>query len=239
MPESPVRKETIRPREGHIQVPRTARYWSLDEEGEAGELWYVLHGYKQLARRFMRRFAPIHDGTRRIVAPEALSRFYIGQEPGRHGPTSVVGATWMTREDRLHEIRDYVAYLDRLHEAVDPEVGGAPVTVLGFSQGVATAARWVTQGAIRPVRLVAWGDTLPPDLDMEAAARRLQGCELVLVRGSRDPAVGAERAAREREALEAAGIAWRTLSYEGGHDIHLAPLRELAATPPAGGGGPR
>lgn len=233
----PRRREAERPREAHIRVPRTARYWSLDEEGHARGLWYVLHGYKQLARRFMRRFAPVHDGSRRIVAPEGLSRFYLSQEPGRHGPTSVVGATWMTREDRLAEIRDYVEYLDRLHREVGPQVGDVPVTVLGFSQGVATAARWVVQGEVRPARLVAWGDTLPPDLDMVAAARRLAGVEVVLVRGQRDRAVGEERAEKERAALEAAGVGYRVVTYDGGHDIYPGPLRALASSEPVPGSG--
>jgi hypothetical protein len=50
------------------------------------------------------------------VAPEGLSRFYF--EGGFHGPGSKVGATWMTREDRLAKIEDYVGYLDALHDAV-------------------------------------------------------------------------------------------------------------------------
>lgn len=230
--DEPHRRETVRPSESWIRVPRTARYWTLEEEGEARELWIVLHGYKQLARRFLRRFTPIHDGTRRIVAPEGLSRFYLDQAPGRHGPNSVVGATWMTREDRLHEIRDYVGYLGRLLDEVVSSVGEAPLTVLGFSQGVATAARWVVQGRLRPVRLVAWGDTLPPDLDMDAAAHALDGVELVLVRGSRDRAVEGPRVEEERSALRGAGIAYREVRYEGGHDIHPQPLRELAAAVP-------
>jgi predicted esterase len=231
MAEEPRRRETVRPDEGHIRVPRTARYWTLNGDGAPREVWYVLHGYKQLARRFMRRFTPVHDGRRLIVAPEGLSRFYVSQEPGRHGPASVVGSTWMTREDRLHEIRDYVEYLDRLHDQVSSDLEGqVPVTVLGFSQGVATAARWVVQGTVRPARLVTWGDTLPPDLDMEEAAKRFDGMELVLVRGSEDRAVGEKRAAQEREALEEAGIGYRIVRYEGGHDIYPEPLRALAGT---------
>jgi predicted esterase len=232
--DEPHRRETVRPSEAWIRVPRTARYWTLEEEeeGEARELWIVLHGYKQLARRFLRRFTPVHDGARRIVAPEGLSRFYLDQAPGRHGPSSVVGATWMTREDRLHEIRDYVEYLDRLLDEVAPAVGEAPLTILGFSQGVATAARWVVQGRARPVRLVAWGDTLPPDLDMKAARRALEGVELVLVRGSRDGAVEGPRVEEERSALRGAGIPYREVGYEGGHDIHPQPLRELAGAVP-------
>lgn len=231
MAEDPVRKERTRPREAHLEVGRTARYWSLGPEADPTETWYVLHGYKQLARRFLRRFAPVDDGRRLLVAPEALSRFYVDQSPGRHGPASVVGATWMTREDRQNEIRDYVAYLDLLAGRVSGEGGAAPLTVLGFSQGVATAARWVVQGAVRPARLVAWGDTLPPDLDMERAAERLEGVELVLVRGDADRAVDRERAEAERKALEEAGIAFRILRYEGGHDVYPEPLRALAGDP--------
>lgn len=216
----------MKPREGHLQVGRTARYWTLGEAG-AGEVWYVLHGYRQLAARFIRRFADVAGPDRLVVAPEALHRFYLGDERGRHGPRSPVGASWMTREDRLHEIADYVAYLDGLHRHAGPD-GAEEVTVLGFSQGVATAARWVVLGAVRPRRLICWGDTLPPDLDMERAARSLEGVELVLVRGSDDAAVEAARAEEERSRLADAGVAYRVVTYEGGHDIDAAALRALA-----------
>src|SRR5690348_9673298 len=103
--------------EFHIAVGRTARYVVLGSTAKTGglrEVWVVLHGYGQLAATFARYFEILDDGTRLIVAPEALNRFYLT------GPTSgpanerPVGATWMTREDREHEIEDYVAYLDTL-----------------------------------------------------------------------------------------------------------------------------
>ena len=221
------------PVEHHLEVVRTARYWTLGPAGGADrgadpprDVWFVLHGYKQLARRFLRRFVPLDDGSRSIVAPEALSRFYVSQEPGRHGPSSVVGATWMTREDRENEIRDYVAYLDRLAERLLR--GDERLTVLGFSQGVATAARWVTHGGVRAARLVLWADVLPPDLDMARASRALVDTEVVLVRGEEDRSVGAALAADERRRLADAGIAYRTLTYAGGHDIDAATLVALA-----------
>lgn len=217
-----------RAREHHLEVRRTARYWTLGPSSGAGSFWMVLHGYKQLARRFLRRFECLDDGTRRIVAPEALSRFYLDQAPGRHGPESVVGATWMTREDRDTEIRDYVAYLADLTAHEHAGSPGAPKTLLGFSQGVATAARLAVLGPVRFGRVILWGDTLPPDLDMERAARKLDGVELILARGSEDRAVGERRAAEERERLEAAGIAYRVVDYDGGHDIDEETLRAMA-----------
>ena len=59
----------------HIEVTKTARYFTLGPTGEGlGEIWYVCHGYRQLAGRFIRRFARLNDGSRRIIAPEGLSR---------------------------------------------------------------------------------------------------------------------------------------------------------------------
>jgi predicted esterase len=213
--------------EHHIEVPRTARYVTLGPVA-ATEVWIVLHGYGQLAGRFLRRFEPIDDGSRRIVAPEALSRFYVGNQAGRHGQSSKVGATWMTREDRQIEIADYVRYLDVLAEQA--LAGATKVIVLGFSQGVATAARWTTMGAVRPNRLVLWGDFLPPDLDLGAAKRRWRDIDVVLARGDGDRALGSEKlAGEEAERMAEAGLAPRTIRYDGGHDIDPETLMRLAA----------
>ena len=98
---------TEKAREHHLAVERTARYWTLGDES-ADDVWIVLHGYNQLARRFIRRFTGIAGPDRFVVAPGALSRFYVVAEPGRHTGSSLVGASWMTREDLL----DRVAVID-------------------------------------------------------------------------------------------------------------------------------
>lgn len=218
--------------EHHIVVTKTARYWTLGDPDAAEEVWFVLHGYKQLARRFLRRFDPIDDVRRLIVAPEGLSRFYVSRASGRHGASSAVGATWMTREDREVEISDYVAYLDRLATEIAQQPGASAreVTVLGFSQGVATATRWVARGAVEPVRLILWGDFTPPDLALERAAAALAEVDVVMVRGDRDRALEASLASEEADRLAAAGIAYRTVTYDGGHDIDTETLRTLAGS---------
>ncbi len=219
--------------EHHLEVSRTARYWVLGEGTAAPrEVWFVLHGYGQLARRFLTRFSAIDDGTRRIIAPEALSRFYVGSEAGRHGPASAVGGTWMTREDRERDIQDYVRYLDRLAEVSLAELGPEIRTVvLGFSQGVATAARWTALGSMRPQRLLLWGDFLPPDLDGVRAVAAWTDTEVLLVRGEDDRALADEdlRAA-ERERLEAVGLQLRVHRYAGGHEVLPEVLESIAGS---------
>ena len=213
--------ERAGPVEHHIQVTRTARYWTLGDP-RAEDVWVVIHGYKQLARRFLRRFEPIASPGRLIVAPEALSRFYASAETGRHGPASIVGASWMTREDRLVEIRDYVAYLDRLLEALP--LDGRRLTVLGFSQGVATASRWAATTRPPPARLVCWGGLVPEEIP----AARLADIRLTYVVGEQEewaplPAVEAQAAS-----FRGAGGTVDVVRFDGGHEIRSDVVSRLS-----------
>jgi predicted esterase len=212
--------------EHHLTVPRSARYYTLGEPGPAvRQVWIVCHGYGQLAGRFLAHFEPIADASRLIVAPEGLSRFYL--ESGVH---ERVGATWMTREDRLAEIEDYVRYLDALHAALFRQVdrGAVQLVVLGFSQGVATAARWVARG-VRVERLVAWGGVLPPELDFAALKDVFARMRFTIVYGTADEYITPKIAAQEEGRLRAAHIPFDVRTFDGGHDVPAAALRALAS----------
>ncbi|MBI2615262.1 MAG: phospholipase [Gemmatimonadetes bacterium] len=215
--------------EHHIPVARTARYYTLGPAGaSAQEVWLVCHGYGQLARFFLRRFAPLDDGTRLIVAPEGMSRFYLSDPGGSHAKARV-GATWMTREDRLTEIQDYVAYLDAVYQRV---VTGVPHTIrrfaLGFSQGVATACRWAALGAAGVDDLILWAERVPPDLDLAGTAERLRRMRITLVTGATDPAVPPGASAEERDRLAQHGIPSEMLTFPGGHELDADTLRAIA-----------
>ena len=201
--------------ERFIRVPRTARYHVLGRSEAAPELWIVLHGYGQLARYFLNNFVGLEQRAA-IVAPEGLSRYYLDADHAR------VGATWMTREDRLHEIDDHVAYLDALvSELARHAKPGAPIKVLGFSQGVATAARWAQLGNTHMARLVLWAGSLPPELDREAlVAWRHMHVDLVL--GDRDEYAKPEVLEATARRLEAAGVPHATHLFNGTH--HLEPV---------------
>jgi predicted esterase len=218
-------------RERHITVPRTARYYTLGEpQSGVAEVWIALHGYGQLAREFVGSLEPLDDGSRLIVAPEALSRFYLGRVSTHVAADRSVGAAWMTREDRLAEIDDQARYLDALSAEVLGALGAKHprVCVLGFSQGTATAARWLAFGATRAQRLILWGGELPPDLDLAAQAERFAPLDLTFVVGTRDEYITPKIIERERQRLEAAAIPFRVVTYEGGHEIDGAVLRQVA-----------
>ena len=67
-------------------------------------VWFVLHGYGQLAGEFIRFFADLATDDSLVVAPEAMNRFYLVNPESAPARDRPVGATWMTREDR--ESRD-------------------------------------------------------------------------------------------------------------------------------------
>ncbi|GIV60526.1 esterase [Rhodocaloribacter litoris] len=205
-----------------LTVPRTARYVTLGPP-QAGDVWFVLHGYGQLAADFIAAFAPVDDGTRLIVAPEGLSRFYVRRNPDR------VGASWMTREDRTHEIADYVRYLDAVYDAVFAGRPPGTVHLLGFSQGAATASRWFTMGRARLDRLILWAGPAAHDLDLHTLRARLGEAPLLLVVGTRDEYVDAERLASEENRLRSHNIPYRLLTFDGPHRIDRTTLLRLAS----------
>jgi predicted esterase len=228
-------------KEYHVEVNRSARYVTLGEQREPPrEIWFALHGYRQLASRFARPFAAIAGGGRLVVAPEGLSRFYVDDSGGRHGPEHRVGASWMTHEDRLREIDDYRRYLNRVREEAFRTPGGpdARVVVLGFSQGVATAARWVAGEGVRADDLVLWGGLLSREVEEVDMRERIAGVRVHLVAGEKDPHLSPSEVREEEARLAGWGIACRVMTYPGGHDIEESALKELARLLAASSGPP-
>ncbi len=216
-------------KERHIRVARTARYYTLGSAGpDLREVWLVCHGIRQLARRFLPRFAGLDDGKRLIVAPEGLSRFYLRGPESRSDTKIPVGATWMTREDRENEITDYVGFLDAVLDEVQEEEKPAPLTVLGFSQGAHTVCRWLAAGDMPVARIILWGAYLPEDFDVERGPERLASAELILVRGLLDHFISEEVHVAQEARFEELGIPFRTITHTGGHEIDPALLGEIA-----------
>ncbi len=212
----------MEPESHHLTVSRTARYFTLGRtNGRLEDVWFLFHGYGQLAWELLGNARALAREGRLLVVPEALSRFY-------HPDHERVGASWMTREDRLAEIDDYLAYLDLLHDRIFENVPRreSRLRLLGFSQGVATAARWATRGKAEIDELVLWGSPLPHDLD-EAAMARLRRMRVVLAGGSRDPFLTEEHWKQQSTLLRNHAVDFETRRFQGGHRLDHDTLRTL------------
>jgi predicted esterase len=206
-----------------LEVPRTARF-HVQGASASSDVWFLLHGYGQLAAPFLGSLAALARPGRLLVAPEALSRFYL-----RRG-TGEIGASWMTREERADEIRDAVRYLDLVWERVAAEHAlppSVPLHAFGFSQGAAAAARWAVLGRAPVARVTLWACPLPPDLDLALHAERALRLRWSLALGDADRSI--DRAAWDSgvERLAAAGMEPERLRFAGGHELEARTLALL------------
>jgi predicted esterase len=198
----------------------SARYYMLGRiQPDTKQIWFVLHGYGQLAQYFLRKFTVLEDKNICVIAPEGLSRFYLENfQPGSGRINDRVGATWMTKENRLMDIENYIQYLNAIYdrEIADNKV---PITILGFSQGSATASRWALNHHIRFQRLILWSGIFPPDMDFGQGQERLKDKDLYLVYGKNDPFLNDQRFAEMQQLSNNLKTTLSEITFEGGHEI--------------------
>lgn len=169
--------------EHKIKVERTARFYTLGNISENTKIvWFALHGYGQLAQFFMKKCAGLVDETTYVVAPEGLSRFYLDENYQR------VGASWMTREAREEEIDEYVAFLQQIYSDVVYKIGHPDfeLRILAFSQGCATALRWIDRSEIECKKLLLWAGFFEKGIREVIQPEKLDATDTYYVYGEQD-----------------------------------------------------
>jgi predicted esterase len=131
----------------------------------------------------------------------------------------------MTREDRASEIQDQAVYLNQLLDVVLAQPGytaGTRLVLFGFSQGVATAWRWFSQGRIVPHHLVLWAGSIPPE-----PIHHKPMPHTLVAWGDSDPFLPIDQVPDKLQALDALGLSYQPLPYRGGHTLPPDALRAL------------
>lgn len=205
----------------NIPVERSMRYSLRQASKETETLVYALHGYGQLASYFLRKLETVLPETATLVAPEGMHRFYLQGNSGR------VGASWMTKEARELDILENTLALDRLHLELMKTFRPKKILVIGFSQGGATATRWIANGNIRPNGFVSWASVFPPDIASIANEELDNTMKKWFVLGTEDPYFdinSAETACNDYREKQ-----FEIHRFEGQHDLN-APLVEQLIT---------
>jgi predicted esterase len=211
-----------------ISFSYQGRYYKDGEiTSETKQVWFVLHGYGQLAQYFIKKFSVLTQRDICVIAPEGLSRFYMEQfHAGTARKNDRVGATWMTRENRQSDINNYISFLNTVY---DKELKGRsiPITVLGFSQGSATASRWVMNNQVAFHRLILWAGMFPADMILDSGKDALKEKRVDLVYGAHDPFITDERFAEMNVLSEKLLVKVNKIVFEGEHDIDQETLVKL------------
>jgi len=210
--------------EFHIKTQRTARCFSLGNLNKATKMvWIVLHGYGFHAKYFLKKFEAIASPETCVIAPEGLSRFY------KEGFSGKVGASWMTKEDRLAEIEDYIMYMNKLYAYIFNKVERSKVKLitLGFSQGGATLIRWLNNRKAQTDCLVLWGTKIPSDFDFEKDKDLFNKIPCYSMIGKQDEFLEYFKPDEFEALLQKHQITFDYHWYEGGHDIVPEALSNL------------
>ncbi len=201
-----------------------ARYYTYGNDiTRAKRIWFVCHGYGQLAAYFIRNFQDLDPDENFVVAPEGLHRFYLDGVTGR------VGALWMTKEARLDDIEDYVSLLTMVYKTsgIIHKKDNQQLIAFGFSQGVATISRWIAKRTFQIDNVILWAGSFPPDLVPDEAKPKFSGLHVLCCVGDEDPLKNETQLELTKKHLEGMGVKAHWHTYKGAHNIPKDALNDV------------
>lgn len=207
--------------ENKLTIAKTFRYFTHGNPETASHIWFVLHGYGQLPAFFIRKFQDLDPEKHFVIAPEGMHRFYLEGTSGR------VGASWMTKESREDDIKDNHNFLNQLKETLFSKYTFSKRVLLGFSQGGATASRWHENGNFNAHHFILWASVFPPDLQLPKKKNAFADSDNYFVIGNQDQYFNKEKVAAMEAHLKAHNLTFKTVKFEGDHNIPKSALEEI------------
>jgi predicted esterase len=207
----------------YIAITKHARYAEFGNLSDKTKyFWFALHGSKMLCEQMIFKFKDFDPQEHYIVAPEALSRFYL------EGFGGDVVATWMTSRDRLYEIQDFSNYLTDLYQSIGEQLPkDCQKIILSFSQGVTTSFRWLHASKIDADTLIAYSGWIPEDIDLTESKTSLVDIDILYTHGKSDKFLTENRIKVLKGIISKNKLDIPVIAYEGGHKIDRSHLLNL------------
>ncbi|MCK8480771.1 alpha/beta hydrolase [Psychroserpens algicola] len=144
--------------EQEISYTITNSYSTLNTfTADTKHVWFVCHGMGYLSRYFLKYFKELPAKDNYIIAPQAQSKYYITPK------FTHVGAGWLTRENTQIDTQNVMTYFDAIFER-EKISEAKQLIVLGYSQGVSVAMRYVAKRRIQCSQLVLHSGGIPEEL---------------------------------------------------------------------------
>ena len=209
-----------------IRTEKTGHYFTHGTMTENTRyVWVCLHGYGQLGKYFIQRFEFLDPALHFVIVPEGLNRFYF------EGVNEKPVASWMTKEDRLDEIADYVLYLEALRIKIGWErYRNVKIIYFGFSQGVTTMLRWLQNIAPRADYLLLWAGGIPDDILFEHRRNYFRQIVCHYFLGDGDPYIKPGMLEDKKDLIDASGLDINLKLYKGDHRIDPNVLLDWVET---------
>lgn len=185
-------------------------------------VWFVFHGMGYLSRFFINCFSHLNPEENFIIAPQAPSKYYQGKD-FKH-----VGASWLTRENTAFETKNVLEYVDAVFEAEAPKPLPRFI-VLGYSQGVSIALRWLAHKKINCDELVLHSGGIPKELVADDFLFLKDSAKVTYIYGNQDAFI--TEAKKTEEHLKGSALFGNRLSievFEGKHEVDIAFISHIA-----------
>ncbi|QRM90692.1 esterase [Lacinutrix sp. WUR7] len=206
--------------EKEISYTTTNSYATLNTlTDKTKNVWFVCHGMGYLSRYFLRYFDGLNKDENYIIAPQAQSKYYSSPK-FKH-----VGASWLTKENTDKETENVMRNLDAVltAEALPKNIN---LIVLGYSQGVSIASRFVARRKLVCTQLVLHSGGLPKELKAEDFA--FSKAKVSMIYGTEDEYLNEERITHETtRAKELFGDRLQIIPFEGKHAVNVALINGL------------
>lgn len=185
-------------------------------------VWLVFHGMGYLSRYFIHHFAQLDDTENFIIAPQAPSKYYQGKN-FKH-----VGASWLTRENTVLETENVLAYVDQVFKT--EKIDSAPnLIVLGYSQGVSIATRWLSSRKIKCNHLVLHSGGIPKELTKASFKYMPSSTVVTYLYGSKDQYINEARITEEKiKGDDLFGKRLQIEVFNGVHEVNKEFLLQLS-----------
>lgn len=197
-------------------------YSTLNERtDQTKNIWLVFHGIGYLSRYFLRHFQHLNADENYIIAPQAHSKYYLNGEY-RH-----VGASWLTRENLEEGIENMLNYLDTVYEAEN--LGNVQnLNILGYSQGVSVATRFVARRKIKCKNLIMHSGKVPKELEA-SDFQFLDNTDFTFIYGKNDEYLKKGIIEVEEKRLqELFPKNLEILNFDGGHEVNSELIAKFA-----------
>ncbi len=183
-------------------------------------VWLACHGIGYLSRYFLRNFNHLNPEENYVIAPQAPSKYYL------NGKYRHVGASWLTREETKTETENILNYLDKVYKIENLQ--NAPrLIILGYSQGVSVATRWVAKRKISCEQLIMHSGKVPSELKREDFAF-LKETGFIFIYGNKDEYLNTDTIKTEKQHLrDLFPENLQIKSFEGGHEVNTSIITEF------------
>ncbi|MDP5082227.1 MAG: alpha/beta hydrolase, partial [Winogradskyella sp.] len=200
--------------EKEIYYQTSNSYSTLNQLTERTKtVWLVCHGMGYLSRYFLKYFKGLHPEENYIIAPQAPSKFYI--QPKMH-----VGANWLTRDATEAGMANILNYFDAILD-VETIPSHVNLIVLGYSQGVSVAMRYMAKRQLQCAQLVLHSGGIPKELTAKDFEYLSETTQVKLIYGTEDEYLDNNRIKIETDrAFELFGKRVIVLPFEGKHVVN-------------------